>query len=175
MSSWSAYFEPASGAPAGNVCVSSPAQACDFRGFHTAADVAAAVFPRLASEVAALQRQGIEVVLVGPTPRGPEADPAALYAHEFWLRDPSPPPLALSHYESQAALVLGWLARVSRTTGAPLVDQLGALCPGGRCDVASGGHALYRDGGHLRASTMILPRYAYLDAWLALPAPIRLK
>ncbi len=166
---WSPYFDPAPGAPSGILCLAGAGD-CDFGTFGSPADAAGAVFPRLAQAIVRLRQAGVEVVLVGPTPRGPAADPTAVYAGQFWRRDAAAPPLVRSGYEAHAHLVLAWLATVSRITGAPLVDSLAALCPQGLCAVVSDGRALYKDGSHLRAATMTLPRYAYLDPWLA-PAP----
>jgi len=114
--------------------------------------------------------------LMDPAPQGEGADPHWLYRRQFETRNPSAPPLVRADFERDARPERDELAKVHLATGAPLVDPLDALCPGGLCPVIEGGRDLYMDRWHFRAAAVTGPRFAYLDPWLA-PAspPIRLK
>jgi hypothetical protein len=119
----------------------------------------AEAFDRLAAEIRRLQARGAEVVLVGPHPQGPEAEPQGLYRRAFWGAA-APAPIARADFLALASATRAELQRISRLTGAPLVDPLDALCGGGDC-------TLYKDASHFRASAVMQPRFAYLDPWLA--------
>ena len=173
VSAWVAYFEPAPGAPLGLACLAT-AKDCETGGM-TQALAPTMAFERLADEVRALQRRGIEVVLMAPTPQGEVADPQQLYRRRF-AGDLSAPVIRRADFERQAVIPENGLDDVHRITGAPLVGPLDALCPEGLCPVMDGSRDLFMDQWHYRASAMTGVRFAYLDPWLApAAAPIRLK
>jgi len=179
MANWSRYFAATPGIPAVSLCLTDAGGDCVATP-PTAAAMREAVFARLEGAVARLRGQGVEVVLFGQTPRGQAADPAELYRQEFWSRTLSPSPLQRADVLADAEPVRDRLAQAAAATGAPLVDQLSLLCPLGPCPVVDAGRALYKDGGHFRASATPDERFAYLDPWLAPVAappavPIRLK
>ncbi len=157
MSSWTAYFD---------VCPED-APNCDVISGRIEPAAAGAVFQRLADAVAKLRAAGVEVVLVGPTPRADAATPASVYRHEFWSRAAAAPPIPQSRFAPQARLVEDELAGVAQRTGAVVIEPMRWLCPDGFCPVTANGRALYMDRTHLRADTMSDPRYAFLDPWLA--------
>jgi peptidoglycan/LPS O-acetylase OafA/YrhL len=174
VSAWTVYFDPAPGSPDGISCLAS-ATRCE-PDPPTMASLADAEFVRLAAAVGRLRREGIDVVLMQPTPQGQGADPQGLYRRLLRTHGLALPPLARVDFEREAAPERVRLARVAAATGAPLVEPLDALCPGGACPVEANGRALYKDRWHFRASAMTRSRFAYLDPWLApAAAPMRLK
>lgn len=176
VSSWAVYFAAAPGRPTGDGCLAD-ARDCDphfpFTSFPA---LAVAGFDRLVIAIGRLQAQGAQVVLIGEPPLGGDtAAPQALYQRSFWRQDVSPPANPRRELDGQAAVVRDQLARVSRLTGAPLVDPMAWLCPDGLCPVTQAGRGLYLNASHFRASAVRLPMFAYLDPWLAPADPIRLK
>ena len=171
VSAWTVYFVARPGLPEGLACLAEDGR-CQ-PGPPSIAVLADAEFGRLAAEVVRLRRLGKDVVLMAPMPGGDGVEPLWLYRRLLRTHDPAPP-FPRVEFERAAALERARLARVAAATGVTLVEPLDALCPGGLCPVEDGGHALYRDAVHYRASAMTQPRFGYLDPWLA-PAPTRLK
>jgi len=172
VSAWAVYFVPRPGLPNGLTCLADGPR-CEPDPPSTAA-LADAEFGRLSGAVVRLRRLGKDVVLMAPMPNSDSADPLWLYRRLLRTHDLAPPPFRRADFERTAALSLEGLTRVAAGAGATLVEPLDALCPGGLCPVEDGGHALYRDAAHYRASVMTQPRFGYLDPWLA-PTPTRLK
>jgi peptidoglycan/LPS O-acetylase OafA/YrhL len=174
-SAWPLYFDPAPGRPLGITCLQQVG-GCEAGGrFSSVPALADAEFDRLADEIRRLQNSGAQVVLIGTTPSTADT-PRALYRNLFWTGQLAPAALSRAAYEQRASLARAELRRLSRATGAPLVDPLNALCPQDQCASVSGGRAIYKDYGHFRASRMKEPRFAYLDPWLTPADPLsRLK
>jgi hypothetical protein len=178
ISAWAVYFRPTPGAPEGVTCLAHGPR-CE-PDPSTMAELADGEFSRLAAAVTALRRGGIDVVLMQSTPQGDKAAPLWLYRRLLSTHDLSLPPLLRADVERNAALARGDLANVAATTGAALVDPLDSLCPDQVCPIEADGRTTFKDADHFRASAMSLPRFAYLDPWLApglapAAAPIGLK
>jgi SGNH domain-containing protein len=171
IGAWQRYLEPASVDPLGLTRLDAGQRPATLSG------LADAEFALLTAAVRRLQARQIEVVLVGSSPRAKDAEPRLLYSRTFWTGRPAiAPPLSRSSCEAGDALTRLRLQQLARTTGAVLVDPLDGLCDGDVCPTMEAGRTLYKDQGHLRASMMTLPRFAYLDPWLAPGAgPMRLK
>jgi peptidoglycan/LPS O-acetylase OafA/YrhL len=170
IAAWQRYFAPDGADPLGVTRLDGQPRPASL------AAEADAEFALLTAAVRRLQAQGIEVVVMGSTPRAPDADPQLLYARTFWMRTPAAaPPLSRSLSEALDPVTRPRLRALAQSTGAAFVEPLDGLCDGDVCPTMAGGRTLYKDPGHLRASMLGLPRFAYLDAWLAPGSPSRLK
>jgi len=173
---WPPYFDQNPGAPLGITTLAPLDGASARRHFTSLDELATAEFDRLADEIRRMQARGIQVVLVGTTLRDDAAAPRALYAQAFWTGQVLAQPMVRTQYERSVASIRERLRQLSRTTGAPLIDPLDGLCAQGLCPVMSAGRTIYKDVSHLRASALSLPRFAYIDPWIApAAAPMRLK
>jgi peptidoglycan/LPS O-acetylase OafA/YrhL len=180
IAAWQLYFDPTDTSPFGLAWIDADGNPATSRPRSLAA-IADAAYARLADAVRGLQARGVQVVLIGSTPRAGAGDPHALYVSTFWRGQVDVAPQSRAAFEAGAADDRRRLAWVARTTGATLVDPLDGLCDGDACPLQQDGRALYKDHGHFRASMMTSPRFAFLDRWLApqlaapAAAPIRLK
>lgn len=99
--------------------------------------------------VAHLEELGLDVVILGPTPRLPFAAPDCL-----WRREPSGCALPRSELDLQRAQASRAIAAVaSRHSRVISVDPAPYLCDEVECPAARGPEILYRDAAHLTAST----------------------
>jgi peptidoglycan/LPS O-acetylase OafA/YrhL len=164
VSTWQQYFDSGPGAPDGIACLAA-GDACG-PSARPPNELATGAFDRLTGAIRRLQSRGIDVVIFGPAPRSPAADPMQLYRQTFWTQDLSPKFLERPAADRLVGLSRAGLTNVSRACGVPLVDPFTALCTPSVCPVSDGARTLYKDANHVRASAVAGPRFAYLDAWL---------
>jgi peptidoglycan/LPS O-acetylase OafA/YrhL len=160
---WFGYFEPEPGEPIGILCFKaggSCTTSFDQARYHALIEGA---FDRLGVELVKLRRTGAEVSIIEPFPAFREADPGYLYRSEFFHRGLDPRPADRLGLEARTRFVRGLVERAASAAGASVIDPVEALCPGGRCPVVAGGRAMFKDGAHYRASSVLDARFAFLD------------
>ena len=146
------------------------------RGYRMSPARMAEHFAGLADDVARLRAAGKEVVLIGPHPHSPLADPELLAAHtrigRLGTRAPTrfASSFPLEAFKVRTAFVDDMLRRVSVRTGASLVDPSEVLCPRRECFTTDErGVPVRKDADHLRPFAAV--RYlAYVPALVRVPA-----
>lgn len=165
VAAWGLYFRPS----AGVLCFGSEANCHVPRTPEEGRAAATEAFERLAARLADLKAAGIQPIILLEAPWAEGGDPRGLYEDAFFGRPRAADAFELADWRARTGAMAGQLARVALTAGAIVVDPADHLCDKSACPFRAGGHHLFKDHAHYRASAVSGPAFSFLDGYLLSP------
>jgi peptidoglycan/LPS O-acetylase OafA/YrhL len=169
LSAWALYFgrEDEGGMKPGALCGYS------WRGCHPITDRAivdaqvSEAFAEFAERLRRLVAGGARVSVVLPGPEPSEIRPHDYYQQAFFSGTPlMAPPIDKAAFLARTAKVRAMVIAAAGHAGAEIIDPMESRCGATTCPVFDDGRYIFTDTHHLRASRVVRPGFAYLDAFL---------